>query len=451
MTAFLCFFVIVISVSGLALFSADNDSIRQLSNQWLKSESRLIAPGGNGVSRSELKERITTLSKHGDLRDFGVEITDIMGGPIAGNVKTSKQPPIGFSVVDVQNAVGEHIRARGLTRALGQGIRLTVVAKNDPFDRYKLSLTQTYLFDFGAIMTIVLLGALLYQRFISRRIDELCQTAAAIADGDLQHRMPVTRGAGAFQQQAEEFNRMLDCLGERMAQIRNVSNDISHELRAPLARLSSQLASLAQTDDAKLVHEDLLSAITQANILLATFGALLRIAEIEGGDRRAGFITLSLGGLVSEITHMMKPVALETGHHLVLGLCDAADISGDRLLLTQMLINLVENGLRHTPPKTSIKLAVAGHENCAILTVQDDGYGIDPEQRRLVLSRFGRLTRSTPTVGHGLGLPLVDAIVRLHHGELRLEDAKPGLRVRIALPLTASRERPLSKVLRHIS
>jgi signal transduction histidine kinase len=222
------------------------------------------------------------------------------------------------------------------------------------------------------------------------------------------------------------------------ARIANVSNDISHELRAPLARLRSQLASLARTDDAKLVNEDLVTAIAQTDILLATFNALLRIAEIEGGNRRAGFIAVSLDGLVSEISHMMEPVALETGHRLILGSCDTAYILGDRLLLTQMLINLVENCLRHTPSKTLIKLAVAVSEDSAILTVQDDGYGIDVDQRALVLSRFGRLTRSTPTIGHGLGLPLVDAIVRLHRGVLRLEDAKPGLRVRAALPLTAS-------------
>lgn len=438
MTSFLCLFIVATSVSGFALFSADEQKVRQSLDQWVKLESSLIAQEGSGASQSELQARIFTLSNRGNLRDFGVVITDEMGKPLAGNVKTLRRPSLGFSVVEIQDVHGAHIRARGLTRELGQGRRLTVIAENDPFDKYKSGLAQTHLLAFGAIMLIGLSIALFYQWFISHRIGELRQTVEAITDGDLRHRVPIIEGTGKFQQQAEEFNRMLDHLSDRMAQMRNVSNDISHELRAPLARLRSQLASLARTDDAKLVNEDLVTAIAQTDILLATFNALLRIAEIEGGNRRAGFIAVSLDGLVSEISHMMEPVALETGHRLILGSCDTAYILGDRLLLTQMLINLVENCLRHTPSKTLIKLAVAVSEDSAILTVQDDGYGIDVDQRALVLSRFGRLTRSTPTIGHGLGLPLVDAIVRLHRGVLRLEDAKPGLRVRAALPLTAS-------------
>jgi signal transduction histidine kinase len=191
---------------------------------------------------------------------------------------------------------------------------------------------------------------------------------------------------------------------------------------------------LARRAESPAQRRDLEAALDQGDQLLAMFAAVLRIAEIEGGDRRAGFAPLDLGALATEIGTMMRPVAEDSAHRIELERCDAAPIDGDRQLLSQLLINLIENGLRHTPSGTRIGIGVAVRDGRVNLTVRDDGPGIAADLRALALRRFGRLDRSRGGAGHGLGLALVEAIARLHGGDLLLDDARPGLAVIVSLP-----------------
>jgi signal transduction histidine kinase len=257
----------------------------------------------------------------------------------------------------------------------------------------------------------------------------------AIIDGDMQRRVPVDGSRSAFDQQARAFNRMLDRISELMAGIANVSSDVAHDLRTPLARLRSKLALLAGKAGDPAMRDALEDAIAQGDELLAMFTAILRIAEVDGGDRRAGFAPLDLGALVGEIGAMMQPVAAETDHALELGDCAALPVQGDRQLLIQTLINLIENALRHTPAGSRIVLGAAAVGGEAVATVTDNGPGIAEGQHQTALRRFGRLDKSRTRDGHGLGLALADAVMRLHRGSLALEDAGPGLRVVLRMPL----------------
>lgn len=292
-----------------------------------------------------------------------------------------------------------------------------------------------FLIGFGSIILILIGGLTFFGITVSRRVGEMRRTIDAVIDGDMRRRVPVDASGGAFARQARAFNRMLDRIADRMTGIGNVSSDIAHDLRAPLARLHGQLSRLAKHPDAATLRPELEAAIAQGDHLLAMFAAVLRIAEVEGGDRRARFAPLDLGTLAGEIARMMIPVAEESGHRLHAGAMVVAPIMGDRQLLTQMLMNVIENAMRHTPSGTTITIDVAGRGDQAILAIADDGPGIAPDRRALAMRRFGRLDASQPVAGHGLGLPLVQAIARLHRGDVALEDAAPGLRVAIAIPL----------------
>ena len=258
---------------------------------------------------------------------------------------------------------------------------------------------------------------------------ETRRTVDAIVAGDMQRRVPVNGATDEFDRQAIAFNRMLDKIAMLMDGLRNVSNDVAHDLRTPLARLRGRLAAIAARGGDAAIGE----AIEECDRILAMFAAMLRIAEVEAGRRVAGFEAVDLATLADEVCEALAPVADESGHALHWRL-HALPIRGDARLIEQMLVNGIENALRHTPPGTTITVAGGMHGDQVVLTIRDDGPGIPAGQRALALRRFGRLEASRNRPGHGLGLPLVAAILRLHGGALTLRDGEPGLVLELAFP-----------------
>lgn len=434
--SFLALFLPVTALAGFGTFFATLSMIRVLVDQRIESESEALVPRGSVEPRAELSAHILELTRQRDTGDLGVLLSDREGRAIAGNARFSRELPLGFSSLGRSDRIVGLSEGRVLVRDIGNGMRLAVFAETEPIDNYFAMRRRIYMAGFGAIVLVVLTGLLLFRLLVARRIDEMRTTAVAIIEGDLSQRVPVTGDGGEFDQQAATFNRMLDRINQLMGEIRNVSNDISHEMRTPLARLRNELALIEGSPEAAPVRGRVAMARAQADDLLGMFGAMLRIAEIENGSRRAGFAPLDLAQLVDEIVEMVRPVAEERGQQMVVERSDTARLEGDRQLLSQLVLNLLENAVRHTPAGTRVRLSVASGQGAVTLVVTDGGPGIPAAQRALVMRRFGRLDRTQGKVGgHGLGLPLADAIARLHHGTLMLEDAGPGLRVVVTLPV----------------
>jgi signal transduction histidine kinase len=266
------------------------------------------------------------------------------------------------------------------------------------------------------------------------RLLEMRRTADAIFEGDLSRRVPVDGTGTAFDLQAQGFNRMLDRINELMDEVRNVTNGVAHELRTPLARLRNELSLIAHDPGAQAVKPRIEGAQAQADGLLALFSSLLRIAEVDSGARRANFASIDLAGLVRECADTLAAVVDESGHEITALLLAPVVVDGDEQLLSQMIINLIENVVRHTPSGTHIRIALSGSAaGWATLVVEDDGPGIASADRDKALDRFGRLS-GRQAEGHGFGLPLVASIARLHGGSIELGDAQPGLRVTVRLP-----------------
>ncbi|RZM36651.1 MAG: sensor histidine kinase, partial [Sphingomonas sp.] len=354
---------------------------------------------------------------------------------LGGNIELQRRLPIGLSTVALKDRIAGLSAGRALVRDVGGGMTLATIAETEPFDDYNAERARIYLVGFGSIVLIVVGGLLFFVVTIGRRIGETRRTVEAIIDGDMTRRVPVDRSGGEFAQQAMAFNRMLDRISELMASISNVSNDIAHDLRSPLAGLRSRLALSLRRAETEAQREDLEVAIAMSDALLEMFAAMLRIAEVEGGDRRAAFATLDLAALADEIATMMQPVVADSGRTLVVDAAAPAVLVGDRQLLGQMLVNLIENAVRHTPVGTQMAIKVGTTATVATLVMTDTGPGIPADQRKLALRRFGRLDASRHDSGQGLGLALVEAIVRLHRGTIALEDAAPGLRVVVTLPM----------------
>ncbi|WP_294195699.1 ATP-binding protein, partial [uncultured Sphingomonas sp.] len=259
---------------------------------------------------------------------------------------------------------------------------------------------------------------------------ELRSTAEASIDGDLTQRVPVEPGSGAFAEQAATFNRMLDRIAALVDSLRHVGGDVAHDLRTPLARLRSRLALIvAETPTAELE-----AVLDQCDELLAIFSAILRISEVEGGDRRTAFQPVSLSAIASDVAETLAANAADSGHVLTVTALADGTVAGDRQLLAQAGLNLVGNALTHSPAGSRVTVAVTREADAMRLTVTDDGPGIPAAARATALRRFGRLDASRNRPGHGLGLPLVEAVARMHRGTLSLEDAAPGLRAVLTIP-----------------
>ncbi|WP_250890588.1 sensor histidine kinase [Sphingobium nicotianae] len=435
---FLSLLLAVTILAGLGTFFVTLSTIDALVDQRIESESHALAPPGVPVTRPVLERRIEDLGNRRDTGDLGLLLTNRQGDHLAGNVALARNLPLGFSSLDRRDQIEGLTSGRAFVRDIGNDMHLAVFAETEPIDHYFAARLHIYMIAFGAIVVVILAGLLQFRRLIGQRIVEMRQTVDSIIEGDLTQRVPLSGDGGEFDQQAAAFNRMLDWICHLLAEMRNVSNNISHELRTPLAKLRNELALLEQQANALPIREQLIEATKQADDLLGMFRAMLRIAEIESGSRRAAFQPVHLGALVMEVADMMQPVAEDAGKRLGVGRCDDAWLTGDHRLLSQMLLNLVENGLRHTPLGTGVAMSVNALSGRSILIVQDDGPGIPADQRALVMRPFGRLDRSQTARGHGLGLPLVDAIVRLHGGTLTLDDARPGLKVTIDLPRSHS-------------
>jgi signal transduction histidine kinase len=433
--AFLVAFLVATIGTGFAIHTATQQTIERLVDRRIRSVSDEIAGTVGDRSPEELVRRINAATRERDTGDIGLLLLDTDGRRLGGNIVLPRRLPIGFSTIALKDRIAGLSAGRALVRDVGRGMILTTIAETEPFDDYNAARARIYLIGFGSIVLIVVGGMVFFVVTIGRRIGETRRTVEAIIDGDMTRRVPIHRSGGEFAQQAMAFNRMLDRISDLMASISNVSNDIAHDLRTPLARLRSQLALSLRRVETEAQRHDLEGAIVMSDELLEMFAAMLRIAEVEGGDRRAAFAPIDLAALAEEVGTMLQPVVADGGRTLVVTASAAAPIVGDRQLLGQLLVNLVENAMRHTPPGTRVEIRVDVTGGRAVLTIADGGPGIPADQRTLALRRFGRLDTSRHDSGQGLGLALVEAISRLHRGTIALEDAAPGLRVVVTLPM----------------
>ncbi|CAN5406805.1 ATP-binding protein [soil metagenome] len=430
--AFLFSFLVITLITGVGIYVVTDTIIDTLVERRIEAESQALVADGARIDIHTLSNRIGALARARDTGDLGVQLVDRSGRRLAGNVWIDRPLPLGFSAIHRKDGIEGLSTGRGLVRDIGDGLRLTVVAETEPFDHYTSARLRILLIGFGSIVALVFVATLMFTRAIRRRIVDMRRTVEAIIDGDMRSRVPVDGSGSAFDQQASAFNHMLDRINALMSQISNASHDIAHELRTPLTRLHQRLGLLSTQPQANVLRDDLDGALSDVNQLLAMFSALLRIAEIDGGARRAGFQRVELGRLCRETVSMLDAIAAESGHILSVTVQEPVYLSGDPQLLSQLLVNLIENGLNHTPSGSTIALRLIDTGDHAELTVSDDGPGIAQEARAKALTRFGRARQSA---GHGLGLPLVAAIVRLHRGTMVLKDAAPGLRVVITFPL----------------
>jgi signal transduction histidine kinase len=290
----------------------------------------------------------------------------------------------------------------------------------------------------GAAAVVLLVGALggfLIRRILLLKVGSLRQTALAIVEGDLSHRLPTQGGADELDLLAQTVNRMLDQIEHLIHGVRNVSNAIAHDLRTPLTELRFRLEEISVgRPPLDVTFAEIDSAVADVDRVIQIFNALLRLAEIDTGARRSGFVRVDVSSVASDITEFYQPVAELKGITLSFRSEGEMALAGDPFLLAQAVGNLIDNALKYAQENGSIRVEVKRRGGTVIdLSVADDGPGIPDEEKPKVSKRFYRGDASRGTPGVGLGLSLVNAVAELHGGSLVLSDNSPGLRATLRL------------------
>jgi signal transduction histidine kinase len=301
------------------------------------------------------------------------------------------------------------------------------------------------LYGSGLAVFLAGIGGVLVRRLLQSRIAPVAETATAIGQGDLSHRVPLSGADDDFDRLAETLNAMLDRIGVLMDGVREVSNAIAHDLRTPLARLRGRLEESLTAGDPASLRAAVERGIAELDGIIGVFQALLRIAEIEAGARRSAFAGFDAATVLADAADLYGAAADERGLAFSVELPASLPMVGDRDMLLQAAANLLDNAIKFTPEGGRVSLSAERRGAEVAITVSDSGPGIPAGDRARVIERFYRAEASRGTPGSGLGLALVQAVAQLHGGTLLLEDAAPGLRATILFPVhepPAEPERP---------
>lgn len=451
-TAFKLSLVYLVVFSGLTLFLtayiANNtgqlldSQINETIDSEVSSLSDLYERGGlrQVVSAVDLRSRRPGASLY--------LVADPTGRTVVGNVADPPLSILGLSdgvatTVSYQRLDGETARRyEAVVRVVGLpgGFKLLVGR-----DIGEVSQLRSMIFEASryAIIVMVVTGFLSWffvGRSVLKRVENMAATSRSLMSGDLTHRITIKGSNDEFDNLALSLNEMLDRIEALMTGLKEVSDNIAHDLKTPLNRLRGRLEeSLRRGGSDVDYREAITAAMEEADNLIRIFDALLKIARMEAGSSGDSVEALDAAGILDEIVELYEPVVEDIGGSLRLETVRPLPLKGNRTLLSQALSNLIDNAIKYGRPDEETGLSVTlsgtieGNEVC--LTVTDNGAGIPEADRQRALSRFVRLDSARSRQGSGLGLSLVAAVARLHGGRVVLGDAGPGLKASLHLPM----------------
>jgi len=399
-------------------------------------EERYKVDGLTGLTRL-INERIAHKRTGSEL----ILLADQRFNALVGNLNrwpdASETPDgwLNFKLEDKGWGKGEIHSARARRFRLVGGFHLLVGRDLHDLEMSKRAIAKTLSSSLAVAAVLALIGGLTMTRSLIRRIEAINQTSNEIMNGDLSRRIPTNHTGDDFDQLSENLNHMLDRIEMLMEGVRRVSDNIAHDLRTPLARLRNHLDEvLKQNTKSGGDTECIEQAVQEADELLSTFNALLRIARIEYENRVEHFTFVELGDLVHNVVELYEPLIEEKGQQLDVYLSPGTQVHVDQELLSQAIANLLDNAIKYTPRNGCIEIHVTSNQSQVQLVIADSGPGISLAERSKVFQRFYRLESSRSSPGNGLGLSLVYAVTSLHNLDLKLESNNPGLRVILNFP-----------------
>lgn len=424
-------FALATLVIGVVAFESTHEALElQLDHRIAIETQALIDEGQDGYEgvAAAIRRREAASST----ASLGYRLVDASNTPMAGTLDAMVPSKPGYVELLPYKANGDERIAQSLTTLLPGGYRLLVAADRAAIDEMDNRFILLFLGAFGAMLLLGIGAAWLVAVVTRRRLARIDHTAAAIIAGDLSRRVPLTGTGDEFDGVATTLNLMLDRIAGLMENLRQISSDVAHDLRTPLTRLQNRLDEALRERDETLQRDAIEAAAAEAGELLEVFAALLRIAEVEGMAARAHFQTVNLSAVVADVAEAFQPSMESSGHLLVTRVASGVTMPGDRRLLQQMLTNLLDNAVQHTPQGTTVCIDLDHAGDRIRLSITDDGPGVGEAEAPELFNRFMRVDRSRSTPGHGLGLAMVAAIVAAHSGKAAIA-SRPGFGVHITV------------------
>ncbi|MEO0672511.1 MAG: ATP-binding protein, partial [Pseudomonadota bacterium] len=444
---------LVAIISALLVAFAYQAVVETLTRQHVALLDEEVAVLATFAEQTSPAALAATLAKPTN-RLFRVE--DASGSVLAGTLGPAPDEAGGGArnVYRLQQDVGALEAGTLIARvnvALRSGGSVSVARALTPVTTFSKFLLTGFLIGLTALVALVALMASATSRRTRRRIAELTQASEEIMAGDLKRRLAVSRNQDEIDELACAVNRMLDRIGDLMTGLKDVSDNIAHDLKTPLNRMRARTESVLRSARSEAdLRDGLEQTIDDADGLIRTFNAMLVVARLEAGAVARSFEAFDLSALASDVVELYAPLADEQGSQLNLAAADGCLIDGNRNLITQVATNLLENALKYGRPancskRQTIDVEVRRERGRVVLTVSDNGPGIPVSDRARALDRFGRLEASRTTPGSGLGLSLVRAIAGLHGATLALEANNPGLRVVVTFDAAATKQTPIAQ------
>jgi signal transduction histidine kinase len=432
-------FTLVLDQVGENVRELIDDQIRQTINAEIKGLAEQYAEGG-------LNQLVTTVDRRSRAPGASIYLVAAPNGvSVAGNVLDlpagvlDQRTPIETTYERLgEPNVGRRAIARVFT--LPGNFRLLVGHDLEDRERLRKILGSALFTSLLSLLIIATFGGLFVARRLLQRVDAMRAKAATLLKGDLTGRLPLSGADDELDRLARNLNTMLDRIAGLMEGIREVSDNIAHDLRTPLTRLRNNAEQALRLDSGEAACRAALEqVIVEADGLIRIFNALLMIARAESQSSRENFVDLDAAELARDMAELYEPAAEEKGVALCVEAASPAPIRGQKELIGQALANLIDNALKYGAPdipgaRAEANVAVAVEGDNVLISVADRGPGIPAPERARVIERFVRLEASRTRPGSGLGLSLAAAVARLHDGVLRVEDNEPGLRVVLVLP-----------------
>lgn len=437
-------FSLIASAALISVYKVAENQIMQQVDTRLKLETNILLKNYQSRAVEGLIEKINRYNKKSGQRFYIYSLIHRRDLDLTRSIRTDqilKNSNQFFSTMplgDIVDYVPEHKKndkVRLLLTVLPGGYQLLVASESKETQELLNRLFQATILAISIIFGLAILIGSFMARKMVKRINRVTTTADGIIEGDLSHRIPIKSNSNnELDRLSRSLNRMLDRNEELMQGMQAVTNSLAHDLRNPLNRIRNRLEAVRYKPT---VNEEL-SNITEETIhdidsVISTFNALLSIAQIESGIPRKEWDKFSLNDLLNDISETYEIIAEDKEITWAFEVEDNLELSGNKQLIAQLLINLLDNAFKYTPTKGEVCLSAKSIQNQILISIRDNGIGIPKDEYQNVFKRLYRLDEARSTEGNGLGLSLVKAVADLHQAEIELRDGKPGLIVNVLI------------------
>lgn len=431
------FVVFSVVLLGFIYWSTVNYIFKQL-DQHIEYDNETLKLLYVVEGEARLIDAINERSKQGSYKSIYL-LYHRSGKILAGNLPKSPSDIVdGWHVIELDKGPNttENHSARILITSLNNELFLLNGLDSESTHKQKQMIFNSLTAGIAIVLLLGAIGGFIISTNTTKKINIINKSIRNIQEGDLSARIPSKGIDDEYDLLSRNINQMLDQIQKLMSSVKNISNNIAHDLRTPLTRLRGRL-EMVEKDNSPGTVDGIHEAINEVDVILSTFNALLRISNVESGTQRGCFSVIPITVLLKDVISFYEPIASENQINFELESLDTYQINGDRDMIFQVISNLIDNAIKYSPSESTIRIktkpVMLKNKSMLEISISDTGIGVPDNEKQKVFEPFYCSDNNHEHKGNGLGLSLVMAIISLHKGRIELKDNKPGLTVKVTI------------------